>query len=216
MAAMTDSDAESIEHHAGRPLDATRDDALRAAALELLADIGYDRLTIDKIAAHAGAGKATIYRRWSGKADLVVDALMCQKAIPSPPDTGTLRGDFAALIDQADEQDGRLDAEVMIGLVSALPHDAELRDVFREQFIEPHARTLLTVVDRAVARGEIAPLEQPEMIVAVLPALVMHQLLTTGEPPNREFFTAALDNVVLPLLGVRSVASSDTELEKEI
>ncbi len=85
MAAIISSDAAGIEHHAGRPLDASRDDALRASALELLADIGYDRLTIDKIAAHAGAGKATIYRRWSGKAELVVDALMCQKVIPSPP-----------------------------------------------------------------------------------------------------------------------------------
>jgi AcrR family transcriptional regulator len=210
MAAIINSDAESIEHHTGRPLDASRDDALRASALELLADIGYDRLTIDKIAAHAGAGKATIYRRWSGKAELVVDALMCQKVIPSPPDTGSLRGDFANLIDQAEEHDGRLDAEVMIGLVSALPHDAELRDVFREQFIEPHTRTLVIIVDRAVARGEIAPLDNPEMIVAVLPALVLHRLLTTGEPPSRKFFTEAVDNVVLPLLGLRSAASSDT------
>ncbi len=68
MAAIDHTNGELIEHHSGRPLDASRDDALRASALELLADIGYDRLTIDKIAAHAGAGKATIYRRWSGKA----------------------------------------------------------------------------------------------------------------------------------------------------
>jgi AcrR family transcriptional regulator len=210
MAAIDHTNGELIEHHGGRPLDATRDDVLRASALELLADIGYDRLTIDKIAAHAGAGKATIYRRWSGKAELVVDALMCQKVIPSPPDTGTLRGDFADLIDQAEEHDGRLDAEVMIGLVSALPHDAELRDVFREQFIEPHTRTLVTLVNRAVARGEIAPIDNPEMIVAVLPALVLHRLITTGEAPSRKFFTDAVDNVVLPLLGLRSAGSPDT------
>ena len=57
----------------------------------LLAEIGYDRLTVDKIAACAGAGKATIYRRWSGKAELVVDALMCQKDDFNAPDTGNLR-----------------------------------------------------------------------------------------------------------------------------
>jgi AcrR family transcriptional regulator len=210
MAAHASASAESIEHHGGRPLDASRDDALRASALELLADIGYDRLTIDKIAAHAGAGKATIYRRWSGKAELVVDALMCQKAIPSPPDTGTLRGDFAELIDQVGENDGRLDAEVMIGLVSALPHDAELREVFREQFVEPHARTLVTIITRAVARGEIAPTDNLEMIVDVLPALVLQRLITTGQAPNREFFEHAVDQVVLPLLGLRSAASPNT------
>ena len=210
MAAIDSPNVDSVEHHGGRPLDASRDDALRASALELLADIGYDRLTIDKIAAHAGAGKATIYRRWSGKAELVVDALMCQKAMPSPPDTGTLRGDFADLINHAEAQDGRLDAEVMIGLVSALPHDAELRDVFREQFIETHARTLITIITRAVDRGEIAPPANLEMIVDVLPALVLQRLLTTGNPPDREFFERVVDDVVLPLLGLRSAASPDT------
>jgi AcrR family transcriptional regulator len=210
MAAIGSTDVESTEHHGGRPLDASRDDALRRSALDLLAEIGYDRLTIDKIAAHAGAGKATIYRRWSGKAELVVDALMCQKAIPSPPDTGTLRGDFADLIDQADQHDGRLDAEVMIGLVSALPHDAELRDVFREAFIETHARTLITIITRAVERGEIAPPDNLEMVVDVLPALVLQRLLTTGNPPNREFFDQVVDDVVLPLLGVRRAALPDT------
>jgi AcrR family transcriptional regulator len=191
------------ESHGGRPLDATRDDALRASALELLAEIGYDRLTIDKIAAHAGAGKATIYRRWSGKAELIVDALMSQKgAIPEAPDTGTLRGDLAALINQSDLEDGPLDTEVMIGLVSALPHDAELRDVFRSQLIEPHTRTLAVVFDRAIERGEIRPVANMEMIVSILPALVFHRLLVSATVPDRAFFESIVDGVLLPLLEV--------------
>jgi AcrR family transcriptional regulator len=192
---------EAAESHGGRPLDATRDDALRASALELLADIGYDRLTIDKIAAHAGAGKATIYRRWSGKADLIVDALMCQKgAIPIAPDTGTLRGDLAALIDQSDLEGGRLDTQVMIGLVSALPHDAELRDVFRTQLIEPHTAVLAVVFDRAVVRGEIRPVENMETIVSILPALVFHRLIVSATVPDRAFFESIVEGVLLPLL----------------
>ena len=191
------------ESHGGRPLDATRDDALRASALELLADIGYDRLTIDKIAAHAGAGKATIYRRWSGKAELIVDALMCQKgAIPVAPDTGTLRGDLSALIDQSDVEEGRLDTQVMIGLVSALPHDAELRDVFRTQLIEPHTATLAVVFDRAVARGEIRPVDNMEMVVSILPALVFHRLIVSATVPDRAFFESIVEGVLLPLLEV--------------
>jgi AcrR family transcriptional regulator len=191
------------ESHGGRPLDATRDDALRASALELLADIGYDRLTIDKIAAHAGAGKATIYRRWSGKAELIVDALMCQKgAIPVAPDTGTLRGDLSALIDQSDVEEGRLDTQVMIGLVSALPHDAELRDVFRTQLIEPHTATLAVVFDRAVAREEIRPVDNMEMVVSILPALVFHRLIVSATVPDRAFFESIVEGVLLPLLEV--------------
>jgi AcrR family transcriptional regulator len=192
---------ETPESHGGRPLDATRDDALRESALELLADIGYDRLTIDKIAAHAGAGKATIYRRWSGKADLIVDALICQKgAIARAPDTGTLRGDLSALIDQSDLEGSGLDAKVMIGLVSALPHDAELRDVFRTHFIEPHTAELTVVFDRAVERGEIRPVANMATIVSILPALVFHRLLISATVPDRAFFESIVEGVLLPLL----------------
>jgi AcrR family transcriptional regulator len=202
---------ESAESHGGRPLDATRDDALRASALDLLADIGYDRLTIDKIAAHAGAGKATIYRRWSGKAELIVDALMSQKgAIPLAPDTGTLRGDLGALIDQSDVEDGRLDTQVMIGLVSALPHDAELRDVFRTQLIEPHTAVLALVFDRAVARGEIRPVKNMETIVSILPALVFHRLIVSATVPDRAFFESIVEGVLLPLLEVGNYETPST------
>jgi AcrR family transcriptional regulator len=203
---------EASESHGGRPLDATRDDVLRASALELLADIGYDRITIDKIAAHAGAGKATIYRRWSGKAELIVDALMCQKgAIPVAPDTGSLRGDLSALIDQSDLEEDRLDSQVMIGLVSALPHDAELRDVFRSQLIEPHTAVLAIVFDRAVERGEIRPVDDMEMIVSILPALVFHRLLVSAAVPDRAFFESIVEGVLLPLLEVGSYERPNTK-----
>jgi AcrR family transcriptional regulator len=192
---------ESVEHHGGRPLDASRDDALRASALQLLGEIGYDRITIDKIAAHAGAGKATIYRRWSGKAELVVDALMCQKVILPTPNTGTLRGDLDELIDQSDVDQGRLDTPVIVGLVSALPHDAELREVFRTRLIEPHTAALALVFERAVARGEIPPPKASmETIVSILPALVFHRLIITATVPDRAFLENVIDGVILPLL----------------
>lgn len=191
------------EHHGGRPLDASRDEVLRASALELLAEIGYDRLTIDKVAARAGAGKATIYRRWSGKAELIVDAIVSQKIIPSAPNTGSLRGDFDAFIAQSEVHDGHLDTEVMIGLVSALPRDEELRDVFQSHFVEPHCATLQNIVKNAEARGEIAAVSNLDLIGSVLPALVLYRLITTGRVPDREFLQSALDSVVLPLLGVR-------------
>jgi AcrR family transcriptional regulator len=206
-----DSPHEVPESHGGRPLDATRDDALRASALELLAEIGYDRLTIDKIAAHAGAGKATIYRRWSGKAELIVDALMCQKgATPLTPDTGTLRGDLSALIDQSDVEEGQLDTQVMIGLVSALPHDAELRDVFRTQLIEPHTAQLAVVFNRAVERGEIRPVANMDTIVSILPALVFHRLLVSATVPDRAFFESIVEGVLLPLLEIGNYTTPST------
>jgi AcrR family transcriptional regulator len=194
--------ASSTERNAGgRPLDASRDDALRDAALALLAEIGYDRLTVDKIAASAGAGKATIYRRWSGKAELVVDALMCQKDEFKDPDTGNLRSDLTVLARQAGaHKDQPLDTEVMIGLVTALPHDPELRDVFQERLINPHLDTLKMIFRRAVARGEIAPVQNLDTVVSILPALVMHRFIVLGTAPDEQFFLSIIDDVILPLV----------------
>src|SRR5258708_6079122 len=76
-------------HAPGRKRDASRDDALCQAALEVLADVGYDRLTVDAVAARAGAGKATCYRRWAGKPELVVEAVSRMKAQPQLPATGS-------------------------------------------------------------------------------------------------------------------------------
>ena len=75
----------------GRSLDSSRDLVLREAALALLAEVGYDRLTMDAVAARARAGKTTIYRRWAGKAELVVDALNSLKGGRGSPGTGSLR-----------------------------------------------------------------------------------------------------------------------------
>ncbi|MGA7835147.1 MAG: TetR/AcrR family transcriptional regulator [Acidimicrobiales bacterium] len=191
----------SERHSGGRHLDASRDDALREAALSLLAEIGYDRLTVDKIAACAGAGKATIYRRWTGKAELVVDALMCRKELIIPPDTGNLREDLMELARQATEhKDERLATQVMVGLVSALPRDLELREVFNERLINPHVATLHMILARAVARGEIAPVSDLETVASIFPALVLHRLIVVGTMPDLPFFESIIDHVILPLV----------------
>ena len=180
---------------------------LCAAALKLLGEIGYDRLTVDKIAASAGAGKATIYRRWSGKAELVVDALSREKTVETTPDTGTLRGDLIALACRVSEDDRQLGTPVMIGLVSALPHDKELRDAFRERLVEPRVATLMEVFERAQKRGEIAPLSDLSMVTSIIPALVLHRLLIEGAVPDQAFIEQVIEGVILPLVFANSSAS---------
>jgi AcrR family transcriptional regulator len=203
-----DGEAPTTERNlGGRHLDASRDDALRDAALTLLAEVGYDRLTVDKIAASAGAGKATIYRRWSGKAELVVDALMCQKEEFVIPDTGDLRGDLTALAVQASAPEQQpIDSQVMIGLVSALPHDPELRDVFLERLVNPHLATLKMIFERAVARGEIAPVQNLDTVVSILPALILHRVIVMGTVPDEQFFLSIIDQVILPLVRAAAIA----------
>src|SRR5215210_7277732 len=83
----------------GRPRDPSRDDVIRAAILRLLAEVGYGALTMDAVAAEAGVGKATIYRRWRTKQDLVVDTISdLNRAEATPPDTGSLEGDLRAML----------------------------------------------------------------------------------------------------------------------
>ena len=192
----------------GRKRDASRDDALCQAALEVLAEVGYDRLTIDAVAARAGAGKATCYRRWAGKAELVVDAIGRLKTQPVLPDTGTLRGDLVELTCHFHDSADTFRTEVQAGLVTGLIRDAKLREVFTEQFIAPRRAVFRTVVERAVERGEIAPVPDCELLSNIVPSLSFHQMILTGRPPDAAFILTVLDQILLPLLTQTRTPSS--------
>jgi AcrR family transcriptional regulator len=200
--------AREIEHHGGRPLDASRDVALRHAALALLAEIGYDRLTIDSVAARAHASKATIYRRWAGKAELVVDALNSLKESRPAPDTGSLQGDLEALALTSAGHDSRFDDQIMIGLITALARDAELRRVFRQRLLDPSRSGLMDIFERAVTRGEVAPERNLELLVSLFPALMIQHLLTHGETPDAAFAEQVINDVILPLATAPPTAPS--------
>ena len=193
------SKVEENEHHGGRPLYASRDVALRKATLELLAEIGYDRLTIDSVAARARASKTTIYRRWSGKAELVVDALHGLKRNPPVPDTGSLRGDLEAIAQRAGSTDSQFVTQLMFGMITALARDAELRRVFRERQLDPGRAGLKQVFERAVARGEMPADRNLDLLVSLFPALAIQHLLTYGESPDQNFAAQVINDVILPL-----------------
>ena len=183
----------------GRALDSSRDLALRMAALTLLAEVGYDRLTMDAVAARARAAKTTIYRRWPGKAELVVDALTSLKGAPDIPDTGSLRQDLRALAESITSAEGQSGAQMTIGIVNALAHDAELRRVFGEKFIAPRMAGFRTVFERAVARGEMPAGHDLDLLARLFPALGLQQIVTSGELPGTQLACQIMDEVVYPL-----------------
>lgn len=185
----------------GRPLDSSRDDVLRQAALELIAEIGYDRLTIDAVAARARAGKATVYRRWSSKAELVVDAFVEHgfKKV-DVPDTGTLRSDMLALSQQIWMQSGPVPrAAVMAGMMSAMLASPELREAFRAVATPPES-VVGVVIQRAVERDEIPAPGDLDIIGAVMPSMCMFHLIKNGTAPDPQFFEAVIDRILLPAL----------------
>jgi AcrR family transcriptional regulator len=187
----------------GRHLDESRDPDIMRAALELLAESGYDRLTMEAVATRAKAGKATLYRRWPGKAELVVDAIGCLKNPTRTlgADTGSLRGDLRAsfLGLHAELDDFRVG--VISGLLTALRRNPDLAHVFEERFVTHTMRVLTDVFARARDRGEVAAGHDIELLAAVAPAILFHRLLLTGKPLTRDFIGRVIDEVVLPLAG---------------
>ncbi|MGH3303269.1 MAG: TetR/AcrR family transcriptional regulator [Streptosporangiaceae bacterium] len=192
-------EVDNTRHRGGRYLDSSRDVVLREAALALLAEVGYDRLTMDAVAARARAGKTTIYRRWQSKAELVVDALNSLKGVPEIPDTGSLRQDLRALAESITSAEGQFSAQMTVGMVNAVAHDAGLRRVFGEKFIAPRMAGFRMVFERAVARGEMPGGHDLALLARLFPALGLQQLVMSGELPGTRFARQIMDEVVYPL-----------------
>ena len=158
---MTQTDLVETKPRLGRKIDRTRDPEILDAALDVLAETGYDGMTVDMVAARAKAGKATVYRRWSSKAELVLEAVACMKGndpdLQSPPDTGTLRGDLVAMVKTPSIREGERKLKVMAGIVSMIARDPDLAAAAQAALVEPRAAANRIVFQRAVT-GQLAAL----------------------------------------------------------
>lgn len=191
----------------GRPRDPSRDGAIRAAILQVLAESGYSGLTMDAVASAAGVGKATIYRRWRTKSDLVADAVaeLSQLSIDAP-DTGSLEGDLKVLLHWlVNAVNGPLGAATL-SLLSALPHEPGLRDAFRNGPMGVWGKTFRTVWERAEARGEVHAPIAGTAVSSTASAPILQRWLFSGEPVSLEFADEVLVDVVLPLISARNAA----------
>lgn len=192
----------------GRRRDHTRDPEILAAALDVLAEEGYEGMTIDMVAARARAGKATLYRRWASKGELVVDAVACMKRADIPfddlPDTGTLRGDLIAMIKPRTIDDGEKKLQIMAGLASMLSRSPELAEAIDRAIIEPRAEVNRILLRRAIARGEVSADCDVDTLALIAPSMAAYRVLLRQKPVDREFLISLIDGVVLPAAGVRA------------
>ena len=191
----------------GRKRDLSRDAEILDAALEVLAETGYDGMTIDMVAARAKAGKATVYRRWSSKAELVIDAVACMKqedlAPDNLPDTGTLRGDLVAMVKPRTIDDAQQKLRVMAGLMSLLGQSPELAEAAREAIVEPRMAINRMFLRRAIDRGEISADIDIERIAAISQSMGAFRMLMLQKPVDREFVISVIDGIVLPAVGLQ-------------
>jgi AcrR family transcriptional regulator len=198
---------QSIAPKVGRPMDASRDTDILDAALDVLAEVGYDGMTIDMVAARAKAGKATLYRRWPSKTELVLDAVACMKNssidYSNLPDTGSLRGDLVAMIKPLSITDSQKKLKVMAGLVSLLARNPELADVANQVIMAPRIELNRFFLHRAIERGEIPADTDVDLVSMISPSMVTYRTLVMQNPVDREFLLRLINSVVLPAVGIR-------------
>ncbi|WP_338896005.1 TetR/AcrR family transcriptional regulator [Streptomyces sp. TG1A-60] len=195
----------------GRPRSAAADAAILAATREALVELGWSKLTLGDVATRAGVAKTTLYRRWAGKNELVVDAVAELFDELRLPDRGSLAGDiegvvlqFAAILVRPEARSG------LMAVIAESTRDDALRERIRASIVDRQKRLVLEGRCRAQARGELPPEPDPattsravDLIFDVVAGAVVHRVLVSAEPADEEWargFTRLL------LLGLRGAA----------
>ena len=182
----------------GRPRSQEADRAILTATVDLLAERGLDGMSIEEVAARAGVGKATIYRRWPSKGLLALDAFVVSFAEQQPlPDTGTLRGDLvAALSAWVRAVTGTSMGRMLTGLIAEAQHDPELRAAWRDRVLEPLRAQHRVMLDRAVARGEIPASVDQDVVLDLFFGAAQHRLLLGHLPLTEDFIDEVVDVIL--------------------
>jgi AcrR family transcriptional regulator len=166
----------------GRPRDPHVDDAILSAAIDLLTEEGFGRLSIEGVAGRAGVGKATVYRRWESKTALVVDAIK-ERLVSSIdiPDTGDFRADVEAVLTQILVRLRGMEGQVWRAVVGELVKNEELARVFRQRFMAAGRAEMRSRLEAAMRRGQVAR-GDVELLSDVGVAILHHRALVSGEP----------------------------------
>jgi AcrR family transcriptional regulator len=175
-----------------------RECELLAVTLELLQEHGYDRLTLDAVATTARASKATLYRRWPTKAELVLAAFVeGTRHVAVDPNTGTLRGDMLKL-GEAICAHVSTHASTIRAVLVETSRSAELDAMMQEQFLDHRKALMAHVLSRAVDRGEIEGSAITEDLWDILPGYLIYRSVLTGRAPSRRTIEDLVDNVLIP------------------
>ncbi|MGO4443315.1 TetR/AcrR family transcriptional regulator [Mycobacterium sp. 2YAF39] len=193
---MTRSATHAVESSPWSPREAE----LLAVTLRLLQEEGYDGLTVDAVAAGARASKATVYRRWPTKAELVLAAFIeGVRQVAVAPETGTLRGDLLQMGLLCCEQ-ARTHASTMRAVLVEVSRNPALNDVMQHQFLNQRKALFEHVLGQAVDRGEIDAAAITEDLWDVMPGYLIFRSIWSGREPSRRTVETLVDDVMIPSL----------------
>jgi AcrR family transcriptional regulator len=178
-----------------------RTSAILDATIELVGEVGFDRMTMDTVALRAQASKATIYRHWPDKTALVLDALRRRGSlVPDLADTGSLRGDLELYVRESVAATAGIAGRLVVGLLAVAARDPALAALLAQQFHDEQLPVITALIDRARERHEVSPNIDPLLVSETLPgALIMH-LLVLGLPSDEPFIRRLVDDVLIPVL----------------
>ena len=179
-------------------VEGDREQEILGATLQVLADVGYDRLTMDAVATAAKASKATLYRRWNGKASLVIDALLSVKGTPELPDTGTLRGDLLATFCGLGGLTDHASVATFASVLTAISIDEDFAEQFRTHVIAPKSAASRAVFERARDRGELRDDADIDLLAPALAGIMLHRLFLMGIAPDEDTIARVIDQIILP------------------
>lgn len=179
-----------------------REAELLAITLELLREHGYDRFSVEAVATKAKASKATMYRRWPTKADLVLAAFIeGTRDSATPPNTGSLRGDLTEIARSTCAQ-ALEHMRTMRAVLNEMSHSPALQDAMQQKFVLQRNQVMDAVLSAAVDRGEIEASAINQEIFDLLPGYLVYRVLVADRPPTDETVRVVVDDVLLPSLGV--------------
>lgn len=175
-----------------------REAELLEVTLQLLQEHGYDQLTIDAVTAAAHASKATVYRRWPSKAELVLAAFIeGVRQVAVAPNTGTLRGDLISLGEVCGEH-GRQHASTIRAVMVEVSRHPALNDALQDQFLKQRKALVQHVLQQAVDRGEIAKDAFTDELWDLLPGYLIFRSIIPGRPPTRHTVKLLVDQFLIP------------------
>jgi AcrR family transcriptional regulator len=187
---------DAAERRPGRPRDARADEMIMNASVEVLADKGPSGFTVDEVAARAGCGKATIYRRWPSRANLLLDTAHRMGLEPDLVDTGSARDDLVALMSQLGTKLRETPAgRIMPAVIAEASVNPEMRAVLGA-FVRDRRQRPRAVVIRGIERGQLRPDTDVELLLDLLGGTVFYRELVSGEPADEEFVGRLLDVVL--------------------
>ena len=193
-----------------RKRGAALEDAILEATWAELTEVGYTAFSVEAVAGRARTGKASIYRRWPTKQELVMDAML--RRLPTPEQCGLVvdidesltthevllqvaHGIASVITSPAGDAMRTIKCEAMA--------DPELAKLIDDRFQAPRRAFLLSVLERGVARGEVRPAAATSLIADVLPAVLTHRVILQREPVAERDIVAIMEQVMIPLIEVR-------------